>query len=45
MYLYMQDTAKLLYTFLNAKVKSTFHKLNIHAGKLPNLCTCEYMCI
>ena len=27
-----QDTAKLLYKFLNANVKNTFHKLNVHAG-------------
>ena len=33
MHISIQDTAKLLYTFLSAKLKSTFHKLNVHAGK------------
>ena len=30
----LKDTAKLVFAFLNAKVKSTFHKLNVHAGRL-----------
>lgn len=32
----VKDTAKLVHAFLNAKVKSTFHKLNIHAGMLAS---------
>ncbi len=31
----VKDTAKLVFAFLNARVKSTFHKLNVHAGTLP----------
>ena len=34
MYSYIQATAELLYGILNTKVKPTFHKLNVHAGKI-----------
>ena len=33
-YSYIQATAELLYGILNTKVKPTFHKLNVHAGKM-----------
>lgn len=32
----LQDTARLLHAFLNAKVKNTFHKLNVHAAVQPS---------
>ncbi len=35
-YLSLQATAKLLHTILCAKIKPTFHKINVHAAMTPS---------
>ena len=34
-YMYLQSTAELLYAVLTARLKSTFHKINVHAAMTP----------
>ena len=37
----MQSTAHVLYLVFGAKIQSTFHKLNVHAGMSINKACCH----